>query len=261
MSFGRPPRAVSGSTVLDAVTFDYWNTLCHEPDMDQRRELVADAWIEMLAAAGAEVDREVVATVYDDARTAFNAAWEENRQFTGDHAARYVIERLADGEVGATKLAGLSDRLLDAFHVCSETAEVLPVDGVADVLDELRSRGIRVGIICDVGLMSSPYLRSHLDRHGLLGHFDHWSFSDEVGVYKPDRRIFEHALTGLGRADPRRSAHVGDRRRTDIAGASAMGMRAVRITAVYDDDDPEQGPSGDAVIASYDALFDALDLG
>lgn len=246
--------------MFEAVTFDYWNTLCHEPDMDQRRELVADAWVELLGDAGVGVDRDTMVAVYNDARKMFNAAWEENRQFTGDHAARYAIERLAEDAVDASSLAELSDRLLDAFHGCSETAEVVPVDGVADVLDDLRSRGIRVGIICDVGLMSSPFLRAHLDRHGLLGHFDHWSFSDEVGVYKPDRRIFEHALAGLGGADPRRSAHVGDRRRTDIAGASAMGMRAVRITAVYDDDDPGQGPSGDAVIDSYGTLLDALDL-
>ncbi len=246
--------------MFEAVTFDYWNTLCHEPDMDQRRELVADAWIELLGDAGVGVDRDTMVAVYNDARKMFNAAWEENRQFTGDHAARYAIERLADDAVDASMLAELSDHLLDAYHACSETAEVVPVDGVADVLDDLRSRGIRVGIICDVGLMPSPFLRAHLDRHGLLGHFDHWSFSDEVGVYKPDRRIFEHALVGLGGADPRRSAHVGDRRRTDIAGASTMGMRAVRITAVYDDDDPGQGPSGDAVIDSYATLLDALDL-
>lgn len=246
--------------MLEAVTFDYWNTLCHEPDMEQRRELVADAWVELLGDAGVGVDRDTMVAVYNDARKMFNAAWEENRQFTGDHAARYAIERLADDAVDASRLAELSDHLLDAYHACSETAEVVPVDGVADVLHDLRSRRIRVGIICDVGLMPSPYLRAHLDRHGLLGHFDHWSFSDEVGVYKPDRRIFEHALAGLGGADPRRSAHVGDRRRTDIAGASAMGMRAVRITAVYDDDDPGQGPSGDAVIDSYGTLLDALDL-
>ncbi len=251
---------MTGFAVLDAVTFDYWNTLCHEPDMDQRRELVSDSWAEMLGSSGLEIDRKTLASVYDDARRLFNTAWEENRQFTGDHAARYVMDRLTDGVVDPAELTALSGNLLEAWHRCSETAEVVPVDGVAGVLDELRSRGIKVGIICDVGLMASPHLRAHLDRHGLLGHFDHWSFSDEVGVYKPDRRIFEHALAGLGGADPRRSAHVGDRRRTDIAGASAMGMRAVRITAVFDDDDPGQGPSGDAVIDSYGTLLDALDL-
>ncbi|MGH9037916.1 MAG: HAD hydrolase-like protein, partial [Acidimicrobiia bacterium] len=67
------------------------------------------------------------------------------------------------------------------------------------------------------------------------------------------------ALAGLGSPDPARCAHVGDRRRTDIAGAQALGMRAVRLTTVFDDD-PDQGPSGDAVVGSYEDLLPALGL-
>jgi FMN phosphatase YigB (HAD superfamily) len=66
-------------------------------------------------------------------------------------------------------------------------------------------------------------------------------------------------LDGLGSPDPARCAHVGDRRRTDIAGAQALGMRAVRLAAVFDDD-PDQGPSGDAVVTSYEDLLPALGL-
>ena len=77
-------------------------------------------------------------------------------------------------------------------------------------------------------------LRDYLDEHGVLHHFDHWSFSDEVGVYKPHRAIFEHALAGLG-VTPDRAAHIGDLRRTDIAGALDMGMLALRYRGVHDD--------------------------
>jgi hypothetical protein len=38
-----------------------------------------------------------------------------------------------------------------------------------------------------------------------------------------------------------------------------MGMRAVRITAVFEDH-PDEGPSGDAVISSYRELLPALGL-
>jgi putative hydrolase of the HAD superfamily len=114
--------------------------------------------------------------------------------------------------------------------------------------------------VCDVGFTPSPVLRRHLERHGLLACFDHWAFSDEVGVYKPDPRIFAHALAGLGAGDPTRCAHVGDRRRTDIAGAQAMGMRAIRLTTVFDDDDPEAGPPGDIVLSRYENLVPALGL-
>jgi FMN phosphatase YigB (HAD superfamily) len=86
----------------------------------------------------------------------------------------------------------------------------------------------------------STSLRRYLDAHGVLEHFDHWSFSDEVGVYKPDRRIFEHALGGLGVTEPGRVAHVGDLRRTDVAGARGMGMHAIRFAGINDD-----APKGD----------------
>jgi putative hydrolase of the HAD superfamily len=129
---------------------------------------------------------------------------------------------------------------------------------VDDAVAGLSARGIRLGIICDVGFTPSTALLGHLERHGLLKYFDHWSFSDEVGCYKPDPRIFEHALAGLGAPDPARCVHVGDRRRTDVAGARALGMRAVRITAVFEDDEP--GPDDDIVISSYRELLPALGL-
>ena len=104
----------------------------------------------------------------------------------------------------------------------------------------------------------SDILRKHLARHGLLDAFDHSSFSDEVGCYKPDRRIFEHALDGLG-ARAETTAHVGDLRRTDVAGALAMGMTAVRYTGVFDDrSQPE--PEGHHVVADHAELAAALGL-
>ena len=247
---------MSTQAPLAAVTFDYWNTLCYEPDMDQRRELIADAWLTILTDAGVEADRAHLVDAYTAARGEYWTAWHENRQYTGEDAARHCLASLE----GDGSLAHLTDALLDAFYGCAETAEVVPVDGVADALEAVRDAGLRVGIICDVGLMASRYLRWHLQRHDLLRFFDHWSFSDEVGVYKPDRRIFDHALAGLGGVPPTAAAHVGDRRRTDVQGAIDMGMRAVRVTAVYDDDDPAQGPAGDSVISTYDELLPALGL-
>ena len=113
----------------------------------------------------------------------------------------------------------------------------------------LRASGLRIGIVCDVGMTPSSALIRLLDDRGLLPLFDHWSFSDEVGVYKPDPAIFRHALAGLGDPAPDRVAHVGDRTRTDVAGAIGMGMVAVRYTGVYDDGD--EGPPADHVIARH----------
>jgi len=77
-------------------------------------------------------------------------------------------------------------------------------------------------------------VRALLTAEDLLDLFDVTVFSDEQGTYKPDVRIFEHTLSTLGvGADA--AVHVGDRRRTDVAGALDAGMGAVRYRAVFDD--------------------------
>ena len=155
-----------------------------------------------------------------------------NVQFTADHALD-VATVLLDSVLGA----GDADALRDAWLHASRRADVTLTPHCTTVLETLAARGVRLGIICDVGLTPSVLLREFLAAHGVLAHFSHWSFSDEVGVYKPHREIFEHALAGLGaRADE--ALHIGDIRRTDIAGARGAGMRAVRYCGVADDDDP-----------------------
>ena len=200
----------------------------------------------------------VLSAAYDAAWLDYVAAWEANNQYTGRHAARHIADAV-DRHYGVGD--GVRTQLFDAFASVSKAgvAELMVVDGVAGALAALRTLGVPLAIVCDVGFTPSSELRLHLEHHGLLGYFEAWAFSDEVGVYKPDKRIFEHAMNGLGSPDPARCAHVGDRRRTDIAGAQALGMLAVRLTTVFDDD-ADQGPSGDAVVNSYEDLLPALGL-
>jgi HAD superfamily hydrolase (TIGR01549 family) len=249
-----------GEAAPEAVTFDYWNTLCCEPPGGYLRARRLEAMSQMLVDAGvgsAGVVLPILTAAYDAAWLRWNDSWRANRQYTGVDAAQSIadaVEReLPDLE------RSLRARILEAFAGQGENAELMLVEGVSEVVAALSGCGIRLGIICDVGFTPSPALLGHLERHGLLKFFDHWSFSDEVGVYKPDRRIFEHALEGLGRPDPARCVHIGDRRRTDVVGARAVGMRAVRITSAYDDGSHGE-PSGDLVISSYAELLPALGL-
>ncbi len=78
-----------------------------------------------------------------------------------------------------------------------------------------------------------------------------------MGAYKPASAIFQHALDGLGGPVPERVAHVGDLRRTDVAGALAMGMVAVRYTGISDDDSQPE-PEGHHVVAHHGELPAAL---
>jgi putative hydrolase of the HAD superfamily len=80
-------------------------------------------------------------------------------------------------------------------------------------------------------------------------------FSDEVGLPKPDPGIFAKALADLG-VKPEEAVHVGDLRRTDIAGATTFGMRAVRFRGAHDDQ--ADFPDAEVVIDRLPELLDLL---
>ena len=201
---------------------------------DLLREERTTRLLEVLGAAGHPLTRAELEAVLERSWKAFTQAWKDNVQYTAADATEMLVGELGD-EIGPR----LREQVAEAM-VGGPDRTLTPTANVGECLAALKEAGLRVGIICDVGMTPSPVLREHLQQHGLLAYFDHWSFSDEVGVYKPDPMIFEHALRGLG-ASAARSAHVGDLRRTDVAGALQMGMVAVRYTGVADDDDVALG--------------------
>ncbi|HEX9969655.1 MAG TPA: HAD family hydrolase [Acidimicrobiales bacterium] len=240
-------------SAIEAVTFDYWNTLIYE-DRGHLRGLRLEAWAGILEDVGFACEREQLDVLFEDAWTRYVESWTANQQYQAAQAAEELVEKL-----GFDVPPDVRAELVEAFGTVGERAELHLTEGVEETLATLKEAGIKLGIICDVGMTPSAILRAHLIRHGVLPLFDHWSFSDEVGAYKPSPVIFEHALEGLGNPVPERVAHVGDIRRTDIAGAKAMGMVAVRYTGVSDDTSQPE-PEGDHVIASHTDLPAALGI-
>ena len=243
-----------GATVpVEAVTFDFWNTLCAEPAMGYLRGLRSQAWLGLLEDAGYAVERQLL----DDA---FASSWEIElaRWTAGDHISYTEAAEWILGRLGFDIPPELRDALLAAFLAVGEGAGIELTPNVAGTIKVLKDAGLRVGIVCDVGFTPSVTLRTYLDRHGLLSSFDHWSFSDEVGCYKPSPVIFQHALDGLG-VRPEVTAHIGDLRRTDVAGALAMGMTAIRYTGLFDDDTQPE-PEAHHVITDHADLPAVLGL-
>lgn len=242
--------------MLRAVTFDYWNTLVRA-DTAGVRDRRLTAWLGLLAGEGIDLDAPVVEAGLAHAASEQDRHWRAGKLYGPADAVAAILARLGL-EVSPSVEA---DLLRSITH--PDPAHDPPLTpNVVDAIDELRAGGVRIGIVCDVGLTPSPALRRVLERHGVLDRFDHWSFSDEVGCFKPDPTIFRHALDGLGGIDPAEAVHVGDLRRTDVAGARGMGMVAVRYRGIADDpgsveagtDDVE----GDLVVADHADLVAGL---
>jgi putative hydrolase of the HAD superfamily len=124
-------------------------------------------------------------------------------------------------------------------------------DDALPCLDALESRipGLRFGIITN----GDPVFQARkLDQVGLSGRIEHVIASGELGVIKPDSRIFRHACDVFGVA-PDEAAYVGDRLETDAIGAANAGLLGVwldREGAATDAELEEARAAGVRVIRS-----------
>ncbi|WP_327247837.1 HAD family hydrolase [Streptomyces sp. NBC_01320] len=204
--------------VIKGVLFDFSGTLfCIEPVrswlsavLAERDMTVTDAdferYVADLTAAGALPGGPLPQRVPD--RLA--AAWATRDENAERH--REVYTGLA--RQVALPDPGLYEALYDR-HM-SPTAW-RPYPDAAEVLGALRTGGIRVGVVSNVGWDLRPIFRAH----GLDALVDAYVLSYEHGTQKPDPHLFHTACTLIGQ-DPKDVVMVGDDRHAD-GGAAALG--------------------------------------
>ncbi len=236
-----------------AVTFDCWNTLLVEEDWAVAHALRVEALRNAAIQSGYDVSRDDAAHAFDEAWRTHLQAWSAGRATGAGEVAREGLQLL-----GVRAVQPMLGQLIDHFENASHSGRVCALDGAREVLRELRENGVACALICDTGLTPGRVVRRHLERLEMLRYLAVQIFSDEVGVPKPDSRPFRAALYGLG-VSPNDALHVGDLRRTDVAGARAVGMMSARICARYDDRH-EAHAEADFVVRSH-AELRALLLG
>lgn len=184
-----------------AVVFDLWDTLVIWPQ-DEWHNFYGD----MADALGIEQER-------------FTDAWaaQYDLRATGalEPSVHAVCEQLGvDGERVSHLIRLRVDWTREAL---------VPRPGAVEVLDELRLRGYRLGLI-SVCSDEVPTLWEHTE---LAPRIDEPVFSCSVGVAKPDPRIYRISADRLG-VEPGECLFVDDQP-PFVEGARAAGMDAVRL--------------------------------
>ncbi|OJU80934.1 MAG: hypothetical protein BGO11_20760 [Solirubrobacterales bacterium 70-9] len=227
---------------IRAVTFDFWNTIAAEPARGMMRDARHAAVLAASDSLSLKLTAERVGASLDEVIAAREASWREGRHLSPAEGA----ETLAD----ALELeADAREAIAAAFLGAGRGSKLAIAPHIGDTLERLAGEGLALGIVCDAGFTGGEILRGLLEDEGLLPYFSGWGFSDEVGTYKPAAEIFEAALAMLGGVEPAATVHIGDLRRTDIAGAQALGMGSVRYRGLADDG--SEGPEGDFVIDDH----------
>jgi putative hydrolase of the HAD superfamily len=108
--------------------------------------------------------------------------------------------------------------------ISEENFETLPY--VHEVLQKLIGR-YKLAVICDTDA-SGKSVREIMKKGRILEYFDAVIVSSEVGVTKPDEKIFRIALNKLS-LQPSEAIMVGNRISRDIVGGNKLGMRTILV--------------------------------
>jgi putative hydrolase of the HAD superfamily len=177
---------------VKAVVFDLWDTLAAWPHEDMAP----------LFAAVGMTPEEWTAPDHRDLR------------WTGSFQA--YLDSLGIGP----------DAAAAAFELRREMTRrsLVPMEGAVETLDGLRAAGLRLGLISNC----SSEVGELWEDSPFAGRFDAVVLSADVGLKKPDPRIFRLALDRLG-VEPGEAVFVGDGEADELPGAEAVGMRAIQI--------------------------------
>ncbi|MDP0495993.1 MAG: HAD-IA family hydrolase [Verrucomicrobiota bacterium JB024] len=134
---------------------------------------------------------------------------------------REIVELTFEGLCPPEKLDALFDELWESF---ARPASWRLLPGVHTILDRLKARGLKLGILSN----NDERLRRLLTALELDGYFDTLVLSAEVGAGKPSPAMFATAQERLGES-PEHLMHIGDTPHEDIAGALAAGWTAVQV--------------------------------
>ncbi|MDR1713553.1 MAG: HAD family hydrolase [Coriobacteriales bacterium] len=205
---------------VTAVTFDVGNTLL-TPAVSE-----ADVFVAAAAEVAAQLDTLQVERFMPLVYERYEELYEQDDSFWADDERATAIWLEMYGYL--CELVGLGDyasRIAPMVHkVFFRSDYWRPFDDVMPVLDELKQRGIRMGLISNW----DNSLADIISGTGLSGYFGSVLSSSVVRMHKPQPGIFHLALAELG-ALPAETVHVGDHLQADVGGALASGIRPVLI--------------------------------
>ncbi len=205
---------------IEAITFDFWNTLATDSAPVEVREISAKRMTRLLVEAGFIVDYENMMKAFALCRQhCYFYQEEKGIDFTPREQLDWIMDYF---EIKPEP--DLWNGLFDAYTTTLLEAPPVFVKGLEDTLKDLAAR-LKLAVICNTGRTPGWVVRNLISKQGFERYFNTLIFSNEVGVAKPNPYIFEIAARVL-EVQPSKILHVGDSPITDVAGAFGAGFRA-----------------------------------
>lgn len=231
------PRVLSSTAAATpgrrplALLLDHGGVITTSVPNPQRDEIVGDALVDLAARSGVELSRE-------EASAAIAAGWERHRARKRErdamtdpaHRHEEVDPGVLWGDLIGRDLpdplrAALRIEARELSHLLHRTKGVMrPRPGALELIRWCEEHGVVVGIVSNT--ISGRGVREQLDDYAVGHLIGPAAYSDEIGVRKPGRAVFDAALAGL-EVDPADVVYVGDKVRNDGAGGTEAGIGTI----------------------------------
>jgi 2-haloalkanoic acid dehalogenase type II len=217
------------SEEIDAILFDVGGTLV---DLRPTKE---EIFQKHLKAHGLDVSAETLTPILTKAERRFDAQTAElngkNEEPFWEKYDNFVLDSIGYSGERTSFSKDLSD---DFARLIPDVANWIEYPDARPLLEDLIDREFRLGIISN----ATDLARKVLVNLDLKKYFETLVISAEVGVHKPDQRIFHIAAKEL-KVPPNRAIYIGDRLAVDVVGARRAGMNAILVDRLgaYEDAD------------------------
>jgi putative hydrolase of the HAD superfamily len=152
-------------------------------------------------------------------------------EFTGDDPDLKALKKWAPTYRLESWRTALTSHGIDDTDLAAELAETFPRirRGKHVIYEDTSQTLAALSQKHSLGLLTNgaPDLqRRKIDGAGIKKYFDQVLISGDIGIGKPDRRIFDAILMRLN-VSPETSLMIGNSLISDVKGAQSVGMRAV----------------------------------
>jgi len=203
--------------LIEAVTFDVWNTL-----LEIRTFLneVAKHLSKLINKPVYEVSELVFRAFLRTKKAHLHGVFDDERVV--EQSLEFMSKQMKIDEI---------EVLHKAFKLATESVDPseIVIKGVEKILSEIKALGLKRAIIGNVVIWPGDYTRFLLKRANLDRYFSVQLYADEVRCSKPNKEIFTRALSELGIENPEKAVHIGDSLYEDFVGAILSRMKAILI--------------------------------
>lgn len=234
--------------MIEAITFDFWNTLYKAPQGNLFLERRIEVFYDVLKEYGKEVK-------IDKIRLAVQKCWAKAHAYQREEGLEMTPRGHVDYILKELNILASKEQWDNLYHIYTSFILEDPPevnDGVKETLEALQGK-YKMAVICNTGVTPGVIIREVMKEDGIYDYFDYLTFSDEVGCAKPNPKIFALTLEKIGK-NSSVAAHIGDDAITDVFGSKRAGMTSIWLAPLNE----ESVADADYHLRSFKELLNIL---